>query len=408
MKVLFISRRFYPEVIGGGQISGLYIAKAVKMQGNDVEVVTFSDKNNLHEVDGVKINVLKIPKLNLFPRFSNMEYMYYQMARLASDIIRRFNPDIIHLLNFESVPLAAIYYKMRFKKKIVATVNGPLFGCFVQTGIDYKGDTCIHCRVLKRYKCSTGKWGRFKGSLYYLYSLYYMKMLKLSYRNVDMFYPVSKAMVPLLMNMDIPRNKTLVVHNPINKCTKVATDLKSRLGINGKKIILYAGRLNETKGLQHVISALPFLKDFVFLILGEKRLYYNALKDLVRKEAVEDRVIFLGYMDNMTLGEYYSVADISILVQDLYESFSRFLLESCSYGVPIVASDIGGNTDIVENGVNGVIINDKSPKTISQAVIKAYKHRKKMSLEAKKKSVNFSPEKIGGQLCKSYAKLLSD
>jgi len=219
MKILYISRRFYPEIIGGGQISAFYIAKAAKMVGHEVYVCTFTDKKKItiEIIEGIKIYRIPIPKLNISRILSNLDYMYLQMVFLSSKIIKKFNPDIIHLLNFESIPLASIYYKLRFKKKIVATVNGPLFGCFTQNGLDYKENVCINCKLIKRFKCSIKKWGIFKGFFYYIYSIYFMNMLKISYKFVDKFFAVSNAMVPLLMNMDVPKKKISVVHNPVIK-----------------------------------------------------------------------------------------------------------------------------------------------------------------------------------------------
>jgi glycosyltransferase involved in cell wall biosynthesis len=163
MKVMFISRRFYPDVLGGGEISAFYIARAVKKQGKNVVVCTFTNKKLKIEImDGIKVYRIPIPKIKL-SRLSNLDYMYFQMAKLASKFIEKEKPQILHLLNFESVPFSAIYYKKKFKIPIVATVNGPLFGCYTGLSIDYKKEVCTNCRVFKRYFCSVDKWGYLQG-----------------------------------------------------------------------------------------------------------------------------------------------------------------------------------------------------------------------------------------------------
>ncbi|MFH2021122.1 MAG: glycosyltransferase family 4 protein [archaeon] len=352
MNVVFISRRFYPEVVGGGQLSGFYIAKSVKNQGNKVDVITFSDKNKEIVIDGIKIHVLKISTLNSFPKLSNMDYMYIQMARLSSKHIRKIDPDIIHLLNWESIPLSAVYYKLRFRKRIVATANGPIFGCFTQNSIDYNGRTCINCQVLKRLRCATSNWGSVKGLFYYLYSLYFMNMLKFSYKYVDSFAAVSSAMVPLLENIGIPRKKIEIIHNPVEIKKKEQTDLKKRLGIKGK-VIIYVGRLAKAKGVQHTINAMRDV-NATFLVIGEKRDYYDKLNQLVKELKLEKKVIFVGFVENNRLVDYYSIADAAVHVPDFFEPYSRFLIEACSFGIPIVASNIGGNKDIIDG--NGILV----------------------------------------------------
>jgi 1,4-alpha-glucan branching enzyme len=405
MRVLFISRRFYPEVIGGGQISALYIAKAVKEQGNEVYVCTFTEKDSEDNIYGVKIFRKKMPQSRL-KQISNLDYMYLQMARLCSKVIEEVKPDVIHLLNFESVPLSAIHFKKKFRLPIVATVNGPLFGCFTQNAIDYKGETCTKCRVFKRYLCSASKWGKIKGSAYYVYSHWYMNMLRESYRHVDRFFIVSKAMEPLLVNMGVPKRKITVVHNPVDVKKEVKTDLKKRLKIEGKKVILYAGRLAEEKGVQHIIRALSLLNGTVLVVAGEKRGEYTKLVGLAHQLKVTDKVRFVGFVDNNKLKEYYSITDSVVLPCAIYESLSRMLLEACSYGIPLVASDVGGNSEIVRHGKNGILLKDNEAKTVANAISTVMEKHKKMSVASLKVIKDFSSEKIGRDLVDNYKKLI--
>lgn len=405
MNILYISRRFYSDIVGGGEISALYLAKATRAQKNKVFVCSFTDKKN-HElqIDGIKIFKLRIPKLK-FSRLSNLDYMYFQMAKFSSDIIKKVTPDIIHLLNFESVPLSAIYYKKKFKVPIIATVNGPLFGCFTGLGIDYKGDTCTSCRLFKRYLCAIDKWG-FKGNLFYIYSNWYMNMLKISYKFVDKFLIVSKAMQPLLLNMGIPKKKMTLLYNPIYIRKEVKTNLKKKLKIESKKVILYAGRLSPNKGIENTIKALVYLDNVVFLVLGNKRGYYEYLTKLAKELKVSDKIRFMGYVEHSNIKEYYSIGDVVVLVGKFYEPLSRMLLEACSYGVPCVVSNSGGNNEIIDDGKNGIVVKTFETEEVVSAIKRILnnpKMAKKMSehgiIKAEKE---FSIEVIGKKLTEVY------
>ena len=412
MMVLFISRRFYPDIIGGGQISAFYIAKAVKQQGNDVFVITFTDKkkHKTETIEGIKIFRLPIPKLKHFQRFSNLDYMYYQMAKLSSKYIKKIKPDIIHLLNFESVPLASVYYKLKYKKPIVATVNGPIFGCFTQNAIDYKGNTCINCRIGKRFLCSKGKWGIAKGFFYYIYSIWYMNMLKFSYKFVDRFFVVSNAMKPLMRNMGVPTKKISVVHNPIEIKKKVKSNLKKTLNINGKRIILSGSRLAKEKGIQYVIEAMNYIDNAVFLIVGRKKGYYSELKKITHKLNLSKKVKFIGFVNEKKMGKLYSISDVAILTGSFYEPLSRFLLEAASYGLPLIALDVGGNSEIIKHKKNGLLIKSTKPRVIANAITSVLNNKffyKKMSDESiKKVKKEFNLTKIGGILSEEYSKIL--
>jgi len=64
MKVVFVSRRFYPDVTGGGQISALYIAKSLVKRDVDVKVLTFNDEDKVikEKIEGVSITRLPIKR----------------------------------------------------------------------------------------------------------------------------------------------------------------------------------------------------------------------------------------------------------------------------------------------------------------------------------------------------------
>lgn len=398
MKVLYISRRFYPEVIGGGQVSGLFIAKSLKAQGCEVYVCTFTEgKYRELDIDGVKIFQIPIKKLNFSPRLSNMDFMYFEMAIHASKIIDKVRPDVIHLLNFESIPGAAIYYKLKYKIPIYATVNGPGFGCFVQSAIDYKEDICIKCRVFKRYFCSKKYWG-LKGNLYYIYSLWYMGLLRLSYNYVDKFFAVSHAMVPVLTNIGVKEKNISIIYNPIEPMKIRSTGLKKKLGIENKKIILFIGRLTKAKGVENVIKSMVGIDNAIYLVVGKKTNDYNEFQRLVDNLGLNDKVLFTDYVDHKEIVEYYSIADVCVLVERFYEPLSRFLLEATVYGVPIITNDVGSNKEVA-------YFNKKINHIVKYGNIEELRTTILKVLKSNKKGVapNFlSPEIIGKKIYAEY------
>jgi glycosyltransferase involved in cell wall biosynthesis len=408
MKVLFISRRFYPNITGGGEISAYYIAKSIKEQGHEVFVLTFTKNKEvkIHKSEGLTIFQVPLPTLKNFKILSGMDYMYFQIARLSLKYGKQINPDIIHLLNFESIHLTSIYLKKKLKCPIVATVNGPNFGCFVQNGIDYNRKTCINCKVGKRFLCSIKNWGTLKGVVYYGYSLWYMNMLKTSYKYIDKFFAVSSAMVPLLNNMGVPKNKIAVIHNPIEIKNKIKTNLRESMGIKNKKILLYAGRLAHDKGIEQTLEAIQNIDNVVYLIIGKKKGQYSYFKKLVNKLNIQKKVIFIGYLDNKELIKYYSIADLVLLPCYVYESLSRMLIEALSYGIPLIANDVGGNKDIITNSINGFLIKKNSKKDLISKInlILENKNLKKtMSINnVKKAKDNFSVKKIGKKIINEY------
>ena len=413
MKILFISRRFYPDVIGGGQISPFYLARTLVKLKHQVYVLTFTNKKDYNEnLKGIKICRKHIKQLKHLPRFSNMDYMYWQIAKQSVKFIKEIKPDVIHLLNFEAIPYTSFILKKKFPKvPIFATVNGPCFGCFTGAALDYKEKTCLKCNAFKRILCCWDKWGKARGSLFYLYSLWYMRLLRFSYKYIDKFFSVSKAMIPLLENMGIPRNKIKVVHNPINLNKKNKTNLKKKLGIENKKVILYAGRLSKEKGIHYIIKAIPYLKNVVFLIAGRKKGYYRQLNRLVEQLKIRNKVKFIGFIKPEKLKEFYSITDLVILPCIIYESLSRMLLEANSYGIPVIASNIGGNPEIVEDKKNGILLRTFKTKELVKAInyiLKDPNTYKRMSQSCKEKiKKKFNLKSISQQILSEYKKCIS-
>ena len=406
MKILFVSRRFYPEIIGGGQISPLYIAKALKKLGAEVHVLTFGEKRAEYNIFGVQIHREPIKEIPGMKVFSNMDYMWMQIAKAADRFAQKLKPDVVHLLNFESILTTSISLKKKYPHlPIFATANGPLFECFTGAAIDYNGETCIKCNAGKRLKCCAAKWGAIKGRAYWIYSLWYRKLLRGSYKRIDKFFPVSRAMVEVLKNAGIAESKMVIVHNPIDLRKKIRTGLKKELGLEGRKILLYAGRLAEDKGVQDIIRVVALIPETALVVVG-KGPYAQKLRELANGLGVAGRVKFEGFVKHEKLGGYYSVADLVVFPCTIYESLSRMLLEAASYGIPIVASDVGGNSEIVENGKNGVLLKDATPKKIAEAARMILGNKKayaRMSKYAKQKILKeFAPEKIARKLVEEY------
>ncbi len=83
------------------------------------------------------------------------------------------------------------------------------------------------------------------------------------------------------------------------------------LKYDGKKIILYQGAVNEGRGIEWLIDAMPYLDNAVFVIIGKGDLY-EELQEKVRKMQLDDKVIFKGIIPFQELATYTSCADLGV------------------------------------------------------------------------------------------------
>lgn len=169
----------------------------------------------------------------------------------------------------------------------------------------------------------------------------------------------------------------------------------------------YVGRLSEEKGVRYLIEAGILLlmtgELCRFLIIGEgpKK---NEIEKIVKDQELQDKFLFIGFKSNVE--DFIPAFDIFVL-PSLTEGTPMALLEAMSFGIPVVATNVGGVPKIIETGVNGIIVNPADSKALSNQ-IKILIHdtslRKKVSKEAysmvqKKYNVNDWCRKIEKQYC---------
>ena len=138
-----------------------------------------------------------------------------------------------------------------------------------------------------------------------------------------------------------------------------------------KTNLLFVGRLIEWKGAKYLIDAVKMLDPdkFELHIAGD-----GPERENLEKTAPEN-VIFHGYQTGKNLEELYRNADIFILpsiVDDAgyTEGLGTVLLEATNFSIPIIGTDVGGIPDIIKDGETGLLVQQKDPEAISEAVKK--------------------------------------
>jgi glycosyltransferase involved in cell wall biosynthesis len=156
-----------------------------------------------------------------------------------------------------------------------------------------------------------------------------------------------------------------------------------------KKYVMYAGRIDREKGLFDLLecgkSICSEKSDLSFIIAGDGR-DFNKLKRKAKKEGLQDRFIFLGQVEKDQMIKLYQNATLFIL-PSYHEGLPTVLLEAMSCGLPIIATDVRGNNDLIINGENGIIIPSRSPKKMTEAIdmlLEDNNLRKKLGKNARK------------------------
>jgi len=140
------------------------------------------------------------------------------------------------------------------------------------------------------------------------------------------------------------------------------------LGLDPNKTYLISiGRLVDRKGYNYLLRALPELDDSVELLLAGDGPKKDSLVALAEELGISDRVTFLGYVSEVEKFLYLDVSSVYVL-SSLHEGFGIVLQEAMQTGLPIVATNDGGQTDLVEDGTNGILVPPRDPQALADGI----------------------------------------
>ncbi|MBK8167112.1 MAG: glycosyltransferase family 4 protein [bacterium] len=133
------------------------------------------------------------------------------------------------------------------------------------------------------------------------------------------------------------------------------------------RMLLIAGMYPYRKGIKEIIGALKHAKDagvtnlHVDVVGG---FHADPVRELIRANGVEDMITLLGFVDDEKKFSFFAAAD-AYLLPSYYEGFPHTILEAMAFGLPVIASDIGGVRDAIVDGVNGFIVPRYDDHTLS-------------------------------------------
>lgn len=146
-----------------------------------------------------------------------------------------------------------------------------------------------------------------------------------------------------------------------------------------KKVILIPRRLVLKCGVIYAVKAAEILRDqfnrndLFFVIVGdgpEKR----SLKSYIKKNNLQKAVFLSGGVEYKEMAKYYKIADIvlvpSIDVKGYKEATSLSVLEAMAAEIPVIASDLGGLAELIDNGITGILVPEKSGEDIANRIIR--------------------------------------
>ena len=194
------------------------------------------------------------------------------------------------------------------------------------------------------------------------------RLIRWAMARADALISVSAGLKMAMVALGADPSRITVLRNGVDLAMFQPLDrdtARAALGLDGPTL-LSVGLLNERKGHQRVIAALPELLGWQLLIVGDGP-DRGKLLALAQSIGVADRVRMVGSVPHAALPEYYSAADALVLASSR-EGWANVLLESMACGTPVVASPIPGNPEVVQEVAGGVIMPENSGSGIAAGV----------------------------------------
>ena len=364
---------YYPEV-GGSETFVKDITPKLNELKIQTDIMTFNidyklkkDRNiqrkETNVIDGIRI--IKIPALHIWPA-ERFRIRYFPMKFLNT--FKEY--DIIHFHNDSELSL-------------------PFFSYFV------KKPKILHCHTI------AATYNFYKENLI---SRHILKKV------ADIYTSVSKKLLPLFDVLGINRMKVRLLPNSINLELFKPGEVEKI-----ENLLLYVGRIDPVKGIHVLLKSLYYLKPSIQLvIIGPKswdRIYLEKILGLVERinNETPHKVVYLGMLKREDIIEWYQKASIFVL-PSLAESFGIVNLEALSCETPVVASNVGGISDVIREHETGILVPPNDPIKIAESLqylLCNEKVRRDLGRNGRKLvEKNFSSIVTARRLCKIYEEML--
>jgi len=344
MRICMLAPEFIPN--WGGV--GTYIVEIVKHLPNDFEIFIITPDRGENSISNLHNRLLIIKTSKANDTFVYNLKFQYSCLRKVLELIRDKRIDVIHSHTAHMPDLF-----LTFKKLNVATVTTIHSTIKLQRKGSKMGTSFWNAEFSEKMTQLFYPFLRFTEDLYFLKERNYIAVSNWMKNYFLQEYGLNSELIynSVDANLFCKRKKFKYINPEIYE---------------GKKIAIYCGRLIGLKGVGIIIKSMKELiqshKDMIFLFAGKGNLPY--FENLVRNFRIpKENYRFLGHINYDQLVEYYSISDIFIL-PSFHENMPTSLLEAMACKLPSIATNVGGIPEIIQNGINGFIINPNDTKEL--------------------------------------------
>jgi L-malate glycosyltransferase len=329
------------------------------------EVMCFQLIKGLMKYNDINISVIILNRGTLFNKIKKLGIDVYLIDETNGNLLTVLSKvnkalsnqksDVIHSHRYKENIMAYLLGKLTGKRILLATQHGmPEF---------HVGKTKLSSNVILKLN-------------FLIMKRYFDQVVAVSNNIKNIF----------TNNMGFDKNKTEVIHNgiTINPTSKIKSN--KPLFVIGS-----AGRLFAIKDYPLMINIAKIIREKTnhvrFQLAGDGP-QYSELHQMVFNNGLDDIFELTGHLDDMS--SFYQGLDLYINTS-IHEGIPMSVLEAMSYGLPIIAPDVGGFSEIIEDGITGYLVKSRIPEDFSNKCLLLFnddEFRAKMAHSAREKVIN--------------------
>lgn len=384
MRICYVTDHLpgYHRIWGGSEQACSRLAKLLTKNGYHVSILSTKPIRKPEE-DFVFFG---IPVLeNFFPQKVRYFIRQIKTAFVPYDpishifsyrLLKKINPDVLHLHNFYSLSLALIWSAKRLRIPMVCSIYD--YGAICPMGhlwllkdyATYEGTPCRKFHGSHCLDCLSSY--RKLGSLtkFLLFPLLYLrkKVYDFSLRRIDGFAVLSPSNATVLEEYGIEKGKIFVIPIPLSDRIEAQSIEQDS--------ILYVGWIQPRKGPHIVVEAMPQILNRIpnarLYLIGEQKAnkeYERRIAALLSREGLGGHVFLLGRRPYQEVRDFLQKANVLVIPEQWETIPPNALTEGLVLGKAVVASRIGGILDFIRDGENGLLAGANEPADFANKIV---------------------------------------
>ncbi|MFZ2500424.1 MAG: glycosyltransferase family 4 protein [Minisyncoccia bacterium] len=371
MKIVVLQDDFPPQVKGGAGIVAASFVNELAIRGHELTVITaVQDRAQVGSFLEGSVRVERI-----YSRYAARWRSWLSLYNPATvpeirRILAEVKPEVVHAHN---IHYHLSYWSLRLAResgaRVFLTAHDVMLFHYGKL-YSFAGSNDLAAR---QYHVSA--WQQLRTYRFWYNPLRNVVIRRLL-RNVGKIFAVSAALKDALVQNGITNVE--VIHNGIKAeewcmSPERTEAFVQKYGIEGKKVILFGGRISGSKGGYVMLTALRDVVQAeslaVLLLLGTRDAYVEELKQQAEVLGIGDHVVSTGWLSGDELHAAYHSATVVVMPSVYLEPFGMIALEAMACSKPVVGSCFGGIPEMIVDGETGYVVDPRDTELFARRII---------------------------------------